>query len=88
MVGVLFVLTIAYQGVRLGRSTHIVDMADQDRRAAYTALSNSVIGVLLLFSGIFGLVAGWGGTALVMLLFATMCAVAAVVARGLEEVQG
>ena len=36
---VLFVLMIAYQGVRLGRSTHLVDMASQENRAAYTACS-------------------------------------------------
>ncbi|MEL6956066.1 MAG: MFS transporter, partial [Pseudomonadota bacterium] len=40
----LFVLMISYQGVRLGRSTHLVDMATEDTRAAYTALSNTVIG--------------------------------------------
>lgn len=43
-----FFLMISYQGVRLGRSTHIVDMADPETRAAYTALSNSIIGIVLL----------------------------------------
>ncbi len=85
--GLLFVLMIAYQGVRLGRSTHIVDMADSDRRAAYTALSNTIIGVLLLAGGVFGVVAEAWGEAVLLGLFALMCMAAAGVALGLEEVQ-
>ncbi len=85
--GVLFLLMISYQGVRLGRSTHIVDMADADRRAAYTALSNSVIGVLLLIGGVFGVVAELGGNGPVLWIFAAMCVAAFGLARGLEEVQ-
>ncbi len=87
MAGVLFVLMVAYQGVRLGRSTHIVDMADQDKRAAYTALSNSIIGVLLVAGGAFGLLAQLVGEASVLALFAAMCIAAAIVGSGLKEVQ-
>ena len=78
---------IAYQGVRLGRSTHIVDMAARDDRAAYTALSNSIIGALLLAGGLFGLLAEFAGAAAVLAVFAVMCALAAVVAFGLREEQ-
>ena len=85
--GLLFVLMIAYQGVRLGRSTHLVDMADEGSRAIYTALSNTIIGVLLVAGGVFGLVAQWAGEAVVLALFAAMCAGAAVCALGLKEVQ-
>lgn len=85
--GLLLVLMIAYQGVRLGRSTHIVDMAARDERAAYTALSNTVIGVLLLAGGAFGLVAQAAGEAVVLAIFAGMSALAAVTAWGLREEQ-
>ncbi len=85
--GLLFVLMVAYQGVRLGRSTHVVDMADAQTRAAFTALSNSAVGVLLVTGGLFGLLAEWSGPATVLAVFAGMCAVAAVVARELDEVQ-
>lgn len=89
MAPALFVLLIAYQGVRLGRSTHLVDMVDADKRASYTALSNTVIGVLLLVvGGTFGLIAEWIGTPIVLLIFAIMCLGAAIVATTLEEVQG
>lgn len=87
MSAVLFLLMVAYQGVRLGRSTHLVDMADEDKRAAYTALSNSIVGVLLVAGGVFGVIAQMAGAAVVLILFAVMCIAAAVAARGLKEVQ-
>ena len=84
---VLFALMIAYQGVRLGRSTHLVDMAAQDTRAAYTALSNTFIGTLLLLGGVFSLVAEYAGEAVVLGLLVVMSALALPVALGLKEVQ-
>ncbi|MFP5407091.1 MAG: MFS transporter, partial [Gammaproteobacteria bacterium] len=48
----VFVLTIAEQGVRLGRGTHVVDMADPQRRGAYAALSNTISGVVMLGAGV------------------------------------
>lgn len=83
----LFLLMIAYQGVRLGRSTHIVDMADQDKRAAYTALSNTVIGLFLVAGGVFGVLAQVAGEAVVLLAFCGLSIAAALVALRLEEVQ-
>ena len=83
----LFGLMIAYQGVRLGRSTHLVDMANEDTRAAYTALSNTIIGVVLLAGGVFGVIASFGGALSVLGIFALMCVGAAVMAVKLEEVQ-
>lgn len=46
-----FVLSIAHSGVRLGRKTYLVDMAGGNKRTDYTAVSNTVIGVLLLVVG-------------------------------------
>ena len=83
----LFGLMIAYQGVRLGRATHLVDMADADSRAAYTALSNTVIGILLLAGGLFSLVANWFGGEVVLAVMAGMSGLAIVAALGLDEVQ-
>ena len=48
---VLFVLAVAHAGVRIGRKTHVVDLAGGDRKAEYVALSNTLIGVLLLVVG-------------------------------------
>lgn len=87
MAFVLFVLMIGYKGVRLGRSTHIVDMGSEETRAAYTALSNTVVGGLLLLAAGFGALASLVGSWAVIAVFAAMCASAAAVASGLEEVQ-
>lgn len=83
----LFMLTIAHQGVRLGRSVHVVDMADLDSRATYTALSNSVVGLMLLAGGVFGVIAQWLGVGVVLALFALMAALAILAASRLDEVQ-
>ncbi|MEL6364908.1 MAG: MFS transporter [Pseudomonadota bacterium] len=83
----LFVLMIAYQGVRLGRSTHLVDMADEETRATYTALSNTVIGVVLMAGAGFGLAAERFGQTPVLAALSLMCALALPVALALEEVQ-
>ncbi|MBW3098337.1 MFS transporter permease [Pseudohoeflea coraliihabitans] len=83
----LFVVLIAHQGVRLGRSVHIVDMADLDSRATYTALSNSVVGLVLLAGGSFGFLAQWFGIGTVLVIFALMAAMAVWVASRLDEVQ-
>src|SRR5690606_28653501 len=55
----VFVPMIPRQGVRLGRSVHVVDMAGHDNRATYTALSNSVVGSALLAGGIVSVIAQW-----------------------------
>ncbi len=57
-----FVLGVSHAGVRLGRKIYLVDMATEHTRAAFTAVSNTAIGVLLLVGGLFGLLAQWVGT--------------------------
>lgn len=82
-----FILMIAHEGVRLGRSTHIVDMADENTRSAYTALSNTIIGLVLVIGGVFGSIAQAAGESVVLVIFMGMGITAAMVARGLHEVQ-
>ncbi len=83
--GALFALMLAHQGVRVGRSTHLVDMAPEGRRPAYTALSNTIIGVALLGTGIFGALASLAGAGVTLLVFAAMALAGAWVAWGLDE---
>ena len=83
----LFVAMVAHQGVRIGRSTHIVDMVEQSMRAQYTAVSNTLIGILLLFSTIFGVLADNLGLTMVFLTFSFMTFVAFLLARRLKKVQ-
>lgn len=84
----MFLLAFGHQGVRLGRSTYLVDLADAETRAAYTAVSNTVIGVLLLIAGLaagaaFQLLGVWALSGL------AACALAgAIVAITLKPVSG
>lgn len=83
---VLFVLMIAYHGVRQGRVIYLVDMAPEDSRAAYTAVSNTVIGLLLLGSGLFGALASLAGPHATLLIFAAMALASIIVTKDLEEI--
>lgn len=83
----LFLLMVAHQGVRLGRSTHVVDMAEAGQRASYTAVSNTVIGMVLVLGGGFGVLAQMAGEVTVLAVFALMALAGALAAGGLDEVQ-
>ncbi|MFN3600094.1 MAG: MFS transporter [Dietzia sp.] len=50
-VGGYFLLTLLHSGVRVGRKTYVVDVADGDLRTTYVAVSNSAMGVILLVVG-------------------------------------
>lgn len=87
MPAALFVLMIAYHGVRQGRSIYLVDMAPENRRSAYTAVSNTVIGLILLAAGVLGGLFAMIGPQATLALFTAMALSAAWVARGLDEVE-
>jgi hypothetical protein len=44
-------LAVTHTGVRVARKTYVVDTPSGDRRAEYVAVSNTVMGVLLLVAG-------------------------------------
>ncbi len=73
--------------MRAGRKLHLTDMADDQNRTRYTALSNTLIGAVLVAGGALGLVADLAGVGVTLLLLAALSATAFVVALGLEEVQ-
>lgn len=83
----VFAAQIAYEGVRAGRKLHLTDMAEDAIRARYTALSNTLIGAALLAGGLFGMAADSFGPAPVLIGFAVIAALGAVLAGGLDEVQ-
>jgi len=49
----LFLLAAAHAGVRVGRKTYVVDMAEGNQRTDYVSTGNTLIGVLLLVAGLF-----------------------------------
>ncbi len=67
-----FVLSIAHSGVRVGRKTYVVDIASGNKRTDYVAISNTVIGVLLLLVGSVGALAPLITNGGVVLLLAAM----------------
>ncbi|MBS7548179.1 MFS transporter [Dietzia massiliensis] len=50
-VGAYFLLTLLHSGVRVGRKTYVVDVAEGDTRTAYVAVGNTMMGVILLVVG-------------------------------------
>lgn len=84
---VLFVLMVSYHGVRIGRTTHLVDMAPKDLRSAYAALSNTLIGLLVVAGGALSALAGITGPRAAILLLAACAFAAFMAARRLNEVQ-
>jgi MFS family permease len=69
---VLFGLVVSYQGVRIARSVHLVNIATEETRAAYTAISNTIIGVVLLATGLFGVLGEMAGIQSVMWVLLAM----------------
>ncbi|SIS68160.1 Major Facilitator Superfamily protein [Roseivivax lentus] len=84
---ILFALQIAYQGVRSGRSTYLVDMAPEDQRASYAALANTAIGILLLAAGALGGVLATLSPETALAGFAVLSILGAITAIGLDEVE-
>ncbi len=80
-------LGIAHSGVRLGRKTYIVDLAGGNKRTDYVAVSNTVIGVILLLMGGVGALASGTSAAGVILLFSVLGLIGAVIGRGLPEAE-
>ena len=60
-VGAYFLVTMLHTGVRVGRKTYVVDIAEGDLRTTYVAVSNSAMGLILLLVGaITSAIAGLG----------------------------
>jgi hypothetical protein len=83
----LFMLYLAHAGVRVGRSTHLVDMANQDNRAAMVAVSNTVIGALLLVMAGVGAAANTLHSHGALLLYSLMALSGAWMSVSLKQVQ-
>jgi predicted MFS family arabinose efflux permease len=82
-----FLLNIAHAGVRVGRKTHLIDIATADNRASYVAVSNTFIGLMLVAGSVFGGVASVAGPTSVILLLSAISLIAAAAAWRLEEAQ-
>jgi len=82
-----FLLAVAHGGVRVGRKTYLLDMASGVRRTDYVAVSNTVIGFVLLLGGGVGLLAPWLGPGGMLLLLSMFGFGGVLGGRHLPEVQ-
>ena len=81
----VFVLFLAHEGVRISRKTHLLDMAPEDRRGDYAALANTLIGLALLGTGVFGAIASALGEEVTLAVFAVMALAGAATAMALKH---
>ncbi|AJQ94312.1 MFS transporter [Gynuella sunshinyii] len=80
-----FFLSIAHQGVRIGRKTYVVDMAEGNLRTDYVAVSNTIIGAVLLLVGGLGALAGLINLNGIILMLSTAGLMGAVMASCLRK---
>ena len=85
---VFFLITLTHGAVRLGRKVYLVDMANTDNRAQYVAVSNTVIGIAMLFGGIIGVIADVFDVQTVILILSVIALVASIYIRRLPDVSG
>ena len=83
----LFTLYLAHAGVRVGRKTHLVDLAAADERSAMVAVSNTMIGAVLLVFAALGAWASRFHAYAGLAFFSGLALLGALLATGLEEVQ-
>ncbi len=86
LAAIFMILNVMHGGVRLGRKVYLVDMATAGNRAAYVAVSNSVVGVLMLVGGLIGLIADWLGSAATVLILGLLSLSAAAYVHSLPDV--
>jgi Na+/melibiose symporter-like transporter len=85
----LFMLVaVFYSGVRLGRKVYLVDMATQDTRSTYVAVSNTVIGAAMLAGGTVGVLADHFRTSAILALLGLVSMLAAFYIARMPDVSG
>lgn len=87
-VALFLLLGVCYNGVRLGRKVYLVDMSNQTNRATYVAVSNTVIGGVMLLAGSFGVLADWYSAATVVGLLGALALASSLYIARLPEVSG
>lgn len=83
-----FLVSMAHGGVRLGRKVYLVDMATQETRAQYVAISNTIIGIAMLFGGAIGILGDIFDAATVILVLSVIALIGTVYTLRMEEVSG
>lgn len=85
-VAAYFLLTLTHTGVRVGRKTYVIDMAEGDQRTTYVAVSNTAMGFVLLIVGAISALLATLALQWALLFLAAMGAVGVVASRRLPDV--
>lgn len=85
-VGGYFLLTLLHSGVRVGRKTYVVDVAEGDTRTMYVAVGNTSMGVILLVVGGISSLLATLGVVWALVFLAVLGLAGAVSARTMPEV--
>lgn len=87
--GILFLcIAVFHSGVRLGRKVYLVDMATSDNRSAFVAVSNTVVGGVMLVGGLFGVLGDLLQPSGVIALLGLLSGAAALYIARLPDVSG
>jgi hypothetical protein len=80
-----FILSVAHQGVRLGRKTYLVNLAEGNKRTDYVAVGNTFTGIVLLILGSVGLLAEQLGALSLILMFSSLSLLAIISSYFLKD---
>jgi len=83
---IFMILNVMHSGARLGRKVYLVDMASGENRAAYVAVSNTIIGLVMLAGGFIGLIGDLLGAQTTILILAVISIYAAFYIHQLPDV--
>ena len=78
-------LALAHTGARVGRKTLVVDLATGNRRTDYVAVSNSVMGIVLLVTGAVSAALAQVGVEIALLMLAALGVAGVVVTRSIPQ---
>ncbi len=83
---VFFSLGIAHSGVRVGRKTYLVDMAEGNKRTDYVSCSNTLIGLILLIAGVITGLLSLLSVSTALLLFAAAAFTGVYIGKSMKDV--
>lgn len=83
---IFLLLNVMHGGVRLGRKVYLMDMSSGENRASYVAVSNTIIGIMMLFGGLVGLLGEWLGAPAILLFLGMLSLLSVVYIYSLAEV--
>ena len=86
VMSLFFLLSVTHQGVRLGRKTYLVNMANGNQRTRYVAVSNTIIGFLLLLLGLLSALLAQFSLTAVFAIFALSSASALCISLQMKDV--